>query len=54
MYERTVMQLEQEGSRGLIIADRPSGDRRQETELLAEVLQTIEDGTSYVLPKLVI
>jgi hypothetical protein len=50
MYERTVMQLEQEGSRGLIIADRPSGDRRQETELLAEVLQTIEDGTSYVLP----
>jgi hypothetical protein len=50
VYERTVMQLEQEGHRGLIIADRPSGNRRQETELLGEVLETIEEGTAYVPP----
>lgn len=40
---------DEEGDRtGLLIADRPSGGRSQETDYLERCLQTVLDGTAYV------
>ena len=49
-FERITMCLEDRHSLGLMICDRPGGDKRDEEALLAEVLSTIQSGTDFVPP----
>ena len=44
------MCLEDRNSLGLMICDRPGGDKREEEALLSAVLSTIQAGTDFVPP----
>lgn len=50
MIERVDWFFSKKGSNGLMIIDRLSGDHHDEEEFLAECLQTIEEGTTYLKP----
>ncbi len=49
--ERAHKLLAQLGNYGVIIVDRPSGDRGEEDKFLSKCLETIQAGTSYVKPE---
>ncbi len=49
--ERAEQFLVRSNQKGLMIVDRPSGDRSAEDKFLLDCLQTIEEGTDYVTPK---
>jgi len=47
LLERADWHLEHRGRSGVVVADRPSGDRRAETKFLGECLETVIEGTEY-------
>lgn len=49
-FERVTMCLQDRGAVGLMICDRPGGGKKEEDQLLGEVLETIEQGTDFVRP----
>lgn len=50
LIERVEWRLTRAGRHGVIVVDRPSGDRAAETEFLAACLETITEGTDYLTP----
>lgn len=46
--ERVQNQAKRLADDGIIIVDRPSGDRNQETDFLRTCLETLQSGTTYV------
>ena len=48
--ERVQRTLERESDHGLVIVDRPSGDRKSEDAFLSQCIETIQNGTDYVTP----
>lgn len=48
LMERVQGLLGRKGAQGLIIADRPGGDRKSEERFLRECLETLLSGTDYV------
>ncbi|MEW6233637.1 MAG: DUF3800 domain-containing protein [Chloroflexota bacterium] len=48
--ERVNIQLRRMRSEGIVIVDRPSGDRANEDRFLANCLETLQAGTTYVKP----
>lgn len=48
LLERLASRLKKLGETGLVIADRPGGDRREEDRFVAECLAALEAGTTYV------
>jgi len=48
--ERVEQRLAGARSQGVVIADRPSGDRAAEDRFLASCLETLQAGTKYVKP----
>jgi len=51
LYERVSMSLYYEGESGVLIADQPPGDRRDEKRWLAQTLELTENGTQYIAPE---
>jgi hypothetical protein len=49
--ERAEKHVEQLDGHALVLADRPSGNRKSEDRFLAECLQTLRSGTSFVIPQ---
>lgn len=49
--ERAHNHLRSIGTEAMVIADHPSGGRKVEAEFLASCLETIKQGTQYVLPE---
>jgi hypothetical protein len=50
LIERVHNTFARHGSEGLLVIDRPAGDRRDEERFLAECLEVLESGTQFVLP----
>jgi hypothetical protein len=50
LVERVDRFLKGKISQGIIICDRPGGDRKQEDKFLAKCLDTLQEGTRYVVP----
>jgi len=50
LIERLEHQCIRSGADALIIADRPSGGRRDEDKFLSSCLETLQAGTGYVMP----
>lgn len=48
LLERAQWQLEHEDRTGLVVVDRPSGDRADETDFLRRCLETLTEGTAYL------
>src|SRR5262249_36849865 len=48
LFERVTMHLEEREQRGLIVADRPGGGKKDEDALLEDVVGTMDQGTQYV------
>jgi hypothetical protein len=48
LLERLASRLKELGETGLVIADRPGGDRREEDRFVAECLAALDPGTTYV------
>lgn len=48
LLERVASRLKELGDTGLLIADRPSGGRREEDHFVVECLRLLEAGTEYV------
>lgn len=48
LLERGQWELEHEDRTGLMVVDRPSGDRADETDFLRECLETLTEGTDYL------
>lgn len=48
LLERVANRLKDLRETGLLIADRPGGDRREEDRFVADCLTTLEEGTNYV------
>jgi Protein of unknown function (DUF3800) len=51
LIERVEWRLSRVQRHGVIVVDRPSGDREAETKFLSECLETISSGTDYVKPE---
>lgn len=49
--ERVENRFKAAGSEGVVIVDRPSGDRAAEDRFLAICLETLQSGTTYVKPE---
>ncbi len=54
LIERLEHQCVRTGLDALIIADRPSGNRRDEDKFLSACLETLQSGTDYVIPSHII
>jgi hypothetical protein len=52
--ERVATRLRERHSRGLIIADRPGGDRADEDRFLSAYLELLASGTEFVQPREII
>ena len=52
--ERVQMRLENDGTLGLVVADRPGGGAGEDTRFLHEVLTMVEDGTVFVQAKQIV
>jgi len=50
VFERATIYLENAERLGLIVADKPGGGKKQEEEVLEDVLDTILSGTDFVPP----
>jgi hypothetical protein len=50
LIERVHGELQRSGTHGIIVTDRPSGDRGNENRFLTKCLETLQAGTTYVLP----
>jgi hypothetical protein len=50
LYERVSMHLDTAGDSGVLIADQPPGDRRDEKQWLAQTLDLTQYGTQYIAP----
>jgi len=48
LFERVNMQLEDRKSLGLVVCDRPGGGKKEEDQLLADLVDTFTKGTEYV------
>jgi hypothetical protein len=51
LIERVEWRLNKAGKHGVIVVDRPAGDREDEAKFLASCLETISLGTPYVRPE---
>lgn len=49
--ERVDIRMQSTGKDGIIIVDRPSGDRGNEDKFLSDCLETIQTGTDYIKPE---
>jgi hypothetical protein len=49
--ERVGSELNRKGSDGVVIVDRPSGERSREDAFLSDCLEMIQSGTDYVTPE---
>jgi hypothetical protein len=49
--ERVEIYLQRTNSDGIVISDRPGGDRKDEDKFLSNCLETIESGTTYIKPE---
>lgn len=50
LIERVNNRLRRVGSYGVVIVDRPTGNRRDEDSFLADCFETLQEGTQYVMP----
>jgi len=50
LIERIANRLRDKHDTGVIVADRPGGDRRSEDAFIADCLETLTSGTDYVQP----
>jgi hypothetical protein len=50
LYERLSMHLADHNDIGIVIADKPGGGAKQDSQWLADTLQLTNDGTEYVRP----
>lgn len=48
LLERVNSQFGRSGTNGMVIFDRPGGDRRSEDEFLSQCFDTLDQGTDYV------
>jgi hypothetical protein len=51
LLERVERQLQSVGRTGIVVVDRPSGGRDDENLFLQSCLETISEGTNYLLPE---
>ncbi len=51
LLERIENRFKAAGSMGVVVADRPSGDRAAEDRFLSDCLETLQSGTAYVKPE---
>lgn len=49
--DRARMHLEDKNALGIVVADQPSGGKKQEMRFLSEALLTIQHGSNFVPPK---